>query len=64
MSYIIFEASVTEYSCIPPIDNEINTFSIDEKSMVISFLDENEVVLTQSEISIEDAKKLARLILL
>ena len=63
MSTILFECDATEYACIPPEDNDINSFSINEKSLVISFCVEGNVLL-QSEISIEDARRLAKLILL
>lgn len=64
MAQIIFEAEVTEFQSMPVKHNTINAFSINENSMVISFCDSNNNVNAQSEISIEDAKKLARLILL
>ena len=61
---IVVSCQVTEYAVIPNLkSNEINTFSINDKSLVISFCNDNEEVLALSEIQIEDAKKLAKIIL-
>jgi hypothetical protein len=53
----------TQYAVFPNKKIEKTLFSINEKSLVISFCDKNEKVLTQSEIEISDARKLAKLIL-
>lgn len=63
MSSIIFECEVTEYNIIPPKENTHNAFNISNSCLVISFCDSDDNVITQSEISIEDARKLAKLIL-
>ena len=54
----------TQYAIIPTNKKNYKTiFSINEKSLVINFCDKNEKVLEQSEIEIEDARKLAKMIL-
>lgn len=62
MNTITFECEVVEYETIPAIENTNVVFSIKDKSVVINFTDSDENVLHQSEISIEDARKLAKLI--
>jgi len=64
MSTTIFEAEVTEFNCIPAEDAMFTIFKIHDYSMTIEVCDENKNLICESEISIEDAKKLARLILL
>jgi len=64
MSLILFECEVTEFDTLPIKINKTNSFSINQNCVVISFCDKDENVIAQSEISIEDAKKLAKLILL
>jgi hypothetical protein len=65
MSAIIFESDVTEYEIFPPKDNDVIHFCIFEKSLVINFMNTNEVkILMQSEIEKKDAIELAKLILL
>ena len=54
----------TKFSCIPDLNtNSNNKFILTDKSLMILFCDDNGNTLTHSEISIEDAKKLAKLIL-
>ena len=62
MATIQLECDVTEYDVITDskIDNVI--FCINEKSLIINFCGKNEKIIKQSEISIEDARKLAKLI--
>jgi len=64
MSTTIFEAEVTEYNCIPTEDAMFTIFKINDDSMTIEICDENKNLICETEISIEDARKLARLILL
>jgi hypothetical protein len=52
----------TEYAVYPDKKNEKISFYIHENCLVISFCDKDENVLTQSEISIEDARKLAQVL--
>lgn len=60
---INIECETTEYACVPDDTNVITNFNINDKSLVISFLDKNNNVLTQSEIGLSDARKLAQIIL-
>lgn len=62
MANILFECDVTEFNIIPPEDNSANCFSINEKCLIINLMDD-ENIYTQTEISKEDAIKLAKLIL-
>lgn len=64
MSTITMECNVTEYAIIPPIEYEKVAFYLDEKCIVISFMNDIDEVITQSEIEKEDAVNLAKLILL
>jgi len=64
MSTILFECHVTEFHIIPPKENEENCFVLNEKAMIINFMDINEKILMQSEISRDDALQLAKLITL
>jgi hypothetical protein len=65
MSTILFECDVTEFDIIPKIENQENCFAINDKSMVINFMDKHgENILYQSEIERKDAIELAKLILL
>jgi len=57
------ECEVTEYHVMPDEDNEKNIFYFHENSLVINFANRDEEVISQSEISREDATRLARLIL-
>lgn len=52
----------TEYAVYPDKKIEKTVFYIHEKCLVISFCDKNEEVITQSEISVEDARKLAKIL--
>jgi predicted transcriptional regulator len=60
---LTIECNATEYNVLPPKENEKNIFAITEKAVVISFCDSKEKVIEQSEISSEDAIKLAKFIL-
>ncbi len=64
MSTITIECDVTEYAVIPPIEYEKVSFYLDEKCIVISFMNDIDEVITQSEIEKQDAINLAKLILL
>lgn len=64
MGYIIFECGVTEFDTLPPKNNNQNTFAINKDALVISLCDSKKgEIITQTEISREDAVELARLIL-
>jgi hypothetical protein len=63
MSKTIIECGVTEYAVVSPKDYEKVTFYLDDKCIVISFMDNRDNVLSQSEIEKEDAINLAKLIL-
>jgi hypothetical protein len=55
---------VTEYATLPPEKNQKVVFSINNKSVVISATETNtDIILYQTEISIQDAKDLASTIL-
>lgn len=62
MATIIFDCYVQEYHCVTHDENNENSFAISDKGVVINFMG-NEKPLMQSEISKEDAIKLAKLIL-
>jgi hypothetical protein len=65
MSAIIFKSQVTEYDIYPPKDNDENHFVINEKALIIKFMDtKSRKILMQSEIEKKDAIELAKLILL
>ena len=57
------ECDVTEYHVYPNEDNEKNIFYFHKEAMVINFVNDSEDILSQSEISAEDALRLAKLIL-
>ena len=57
------QCNTTEFDSFPPEECEFTQFEINERSMSVKALDANEVELSQTEISIEDAVKLAKLIL-
>jgi hypothetical protein len=57
------ECEVTEFNVMPDEENEKNIFYFHEKSLVISFANKDEEVISQSEISREDTIRLAKLIL-
>ena len=51
MSAIIFESDVTLYHIDPPKDNDENHFVINEKALIINFMDtKSDKILMQSEI--------------
>ena len=52
----------TEYAVVPDKKIEKTVFYIHENCLVISFCDKYDEVITQSEISIEDARKLVRVL--
>jgi hypothetical protein len=65
MSAIIFESNVTLYHIDPPKENDENHFVINEKALIINFMDtKSDKILMQSEIEKKDAIELAKLILL
>lgn len=64
MSEITIECNVTEHSVTPPIEYEKVVFCLNKECIVISFMDDEDNVLTQSEIDKKDAIDLATLILL
>jgi hypothetical protein len=53
----------TEYDSYPNDKNVTTGFEIKEKCLVIYLFDKNEQILDQTEITIEDARKLAKIIL-
>ena len=61
--YINVNCDVTEYNIKPDKNYEKVKFTICEHSLIIEFCDFYENVLNQSEISIEDAKQLSKLLL-
>jgi hypothetical protein len=63
MSNIEFKCDVTEFDCIPQTENDVNVFSINEKSLIINLMNDDDI-LVQTEISKADACRLAKLILL
>ena len=63
MSKIEYKCDVTEFDCIPQLQNDVNVFSINEKALIINIMNDEEIMV-QTEISKADAYRLARLILL
>jgi hypothetical protein len=63
MSNINFECNATEFDCTPHPENDVNVFSINEKALIISLMNDDDI-LVQTEINKADAYRLARLILL
>lgn len=59
---ILVVTNVTEFSVMPKKNNTKNIFSIQKNCLIISFCDDKEKVLNQSEICIEDAKDIAKII--
>jgi len=57
------EFDTTEFRTYPDEKNQSTVFNIDKKSMIITFCDEHDNILTQSEISIEDARHLSKIII-
>lgn len=65
MSTIIFDCDVTEFDIIPKKENNENSFAINEKCLIINFMDSGkDKIIMQSEIEKKDAIELAKLILL
>ena len=64
MATIQLECDVTEYDVITDEKIDSVIFCINEKSLVINFCDSKEKIINQSEISIVDARKLAKLLAL
>jgi uncharacterized protein YneR len=56
------ECDTTEYYVTPKGKNESNVFYFQDKAMIINFVGKEDNILNQSEISKEDALRLARLI--
>lgn len=64
MTTILFECDVTEFDIMPKKENDEICFALNEKAMVINFMDtKNKSILMQSEIEKRDAIRLAKLIL-
>jgi hypothetical protein len=64
MNTILFECNVTEFDIKPVKENDEISFAINEKAMIINFMDTNKKsILMQSEIEKRDAIRLAKLIL-
>jgi hypothetical protein len=64
MNTILFECTVTDFSIEPKKENDEICFALNEKSMVINFMDtNNKSILMQSEMDKKDAISLAKLIL-
>jgi hypothetical protein len=59
---VIIECDTTEYTIVPNKEYRKTIFSITENSLVISFCTSEGVVITQSEIEIKDAIKLANIL--
>ena len=64
MIAILFECDITDFVVSPPEEYEKNQFVISDNSLQINLLDDNNIMLTNTEISKEDALQLAKLILL
>jgi hypothetical protein len=68
MTTVLFECGVTEFDIMPKKENDEISFAINEKAMVINFMDSRkdnfaESILMHSEIEKRDAIRLAKLIL-
>jgi hypothetical protein len=64
MNTILFECDVTEFDVMPKKENDEICFALNEKAMVINFMDtKKKSILMQSEIEKRDAIRLAKLIL-
>jgi hypothetical protein len=64
MNTILFECDVTEFDIVPNKQNDEICFALNQKAMVINFMDTNKKsILMHSEIDKEDAIRLAKLIL-
>ncbi|MBK7801048.1 MAG: hypothetical protein IPJ53_18310 [Saprospiraceae bacterium] len=65
MSTITLECNVTEFDIIPKRKNDENVFAINNNCLIINLMDSRkDKILTQTEISKEDAVELAKLIFL
>lgn len=60
---ILIKCETTQYDSYPNDKNVATEFEIKEKCLVIYLFDKNEQILDQTEITIEDARKLAKIIL-
>ena len=64
MTTILFECNVTEFDIMPKKENDEICFALNEKAMVINFMDtKKQSILMHSEMDKEDAIRLAKLIL-
>ena len=63
MSAILFECEVTDFIASPPEEYEKNQFVISAESLQINLLNDDDVMVTNTEISKADALQLAKLIL-
>lgn len=64
MNTILFECTITDFNIEPKKENDEICFALNEKSMVINFMDtNNKSILMQSEMDKKDAIELAKLIL-
>ena len=60
---ILIKCETTQYDSYPNDLNVTTVFEIKEKCLIIYLFDKNEQILDQTEITIEDARKLANIIL-
>jgi hypothetical protein len=60
---LILELDVTEYNVMPNRNNETNIIHLYQDSMVINLMDSTQGVIEKTEVSSEDAIKLAKFIL-
>jgi hypothetical protein len=63
MGTIIYECEVSEYEIISNLKYDKNVFYLNKDAIVISFCDTDDTVIDQSEMTIDDAIRLAKLIL-
>ena len=62
MSTITLECNVTEFDIIPKKENDENVFAINNNCLIINLMDSRkDKILTQTEISKEDAVERAKL---
>jgi hypothetical protein len=61
MSEISIECNVSDFAVCPPEEYDIVVFYLNEKCVVISFMDKNENVLTQTEIEKKEQSNIYRL---
>jgi ribosomal protein S1 len=55
--------NTTEYAIYPDKKIEKTVFSINDKSVIINFCDNKDKIISQSEIELSDAKKLANILI-